>query len=174
MERFGKISNKQIYLFILSFFGSGLLSKKMPGTVGSAFAAIQAVLIFYFFPNYHNIFGILAVMTFIVGAVFCHIFIVKKLFDRNRDPSYVVIDEACGIFFCLYLLEFFVKLSLFNVMFSFVLFRLFDIFKPCPICVVEKLMKQRENMVGLGIMFDDVLAAVFAVGFHILFFRFVF
>ena len=41
---------------------------------------------------------------------------------------------------------------------GFVLFRLFDIVKPWPVKVADAKMKG-----GFGIMFDDVLAALYAV-----------
>ena len=40
---------------------------------------------------------------------------------------------------------------------GFVLFRLFDILKPWPVKIADEKMKG-----GFGIMFDDVLAAVYA------------
>jgi len=42
---------------------------------------------------------------------------------------------------------------------AFILFRLFDILKPWPIRQSEKLFSG-----GLGIMVDDVLAALYAMG----------
>ena len=40
---------------------------------------------------------------------------------------------------------------------AFVIFRIFDIWKPYPINVIDRRMKG-----GLGIMFDDLVAAVYA------------
>lgn len=42
---------------------------------------------------------------------------------------------------------------------AFVLFRLFDILKPWPIDVLERRFKN-----GFGVMLDDALAAVYALG----------
>ena len=47
----------------------------------------------------------------------------------------------------------------FWVVSGFVLFRIFDIFKPWPIRLID-----RQVGGGLGIMLDDVLAGVFACG----------
>jgi phosphatidylglycerophosphatase A len=41
---------------------------------------------------------------------------------------------------------------------AFILFRLFDIWKPAPIRQVDAQLKG-----GLGVMFDDILAAVYAI-----------
>ena len=163
MAQFGKTKGDKFLLLVVSFFGTGLLSKKMPGTIGSAFAAIVALLIYHFCLNHCAIFLVLSILTFVFGTYVCHDLIVKRAVEPDKDPKYVVIDEACGIFFGLFLLNIFAQLSIFNIIFYFVLFRIFDIFKPYPICAVEKFMKQRDNMIGIGIMFDDILAAVGAV-----------
>ena len=68
-----------------------------------------------------------------------------------HDHGGIVWDEVVGI-----LLTFlFVTPSLSVMIAGFLLFRLFDIWKPWPIKVVDKKVKG-----GFGIMFDDVLAAV--------------
>ena len=163
MELSGRISAKNFYLLIISFFGTGLISKKMPGTVGSMFATLVAIFILYSSKDCSKVFLILSIITFLVGSVFCDIFIIRKKYEVNRDPNYAVIDEVCGIFLGLYLLGLFAEISLFSIALNFVLFRIFDIFKPFPIKNLENFMKKRNNTVGVGIMIDDVLAAVFAV-----------
>lgn len=71
----------------------------------------------------------------------------------NRgDPRRVVIDEASGQLVALFALS----SSWMSVGFSFLLFRLFDIFKPFPLRRSEKLPH------GWGIMADDVLAGLMA------------
>ena len=52
----------------------------------------------------------------------------------------------------------FVPLQWHWLLMAFVLFRFFDIFKPWPIKHVEKMFGG-----GLGIMADDILAAVYAM-----------
>jgi phosphatidylglycerophosphatase A len=44
-----------------------------------------------------------------------------------------------------------------NMLSGFVLFRIFDIVKPWPICVLD-----RRVSGGFGIMLDDVLAGIYA------------
>jgi phosphatidylglycerophosphatase A len=77
----------------------------------------------------------------------------EKLLGR-KDPGAVVIDEVAG-----QLITFaFVPLnsSAWIVVTGFVLFRLFDIWKPYPVRRLEALES------GLGIMADDVLAGFYA------------
>ena len=74
-----------------------------------------------------------------------------------KDPSECVIDEVAGQW--LTLVPIAIEAQAFQwrpFVMAFFLFRLFDITKPWPIRNVEKL----EG--GLGIMADDIVAAVFA------------
>jgi len=64
----------------------------------------------------------------------------------------VVVDEVAGFLLTLFLMP----LSLVHVCIGFLLFRVFDIFKPFPIRNLERLKG------GLGIVADDLLAGVFA------------
>ncbi len=68
------------------------------------------------------------------------------------DPSEVVIDEIAGQWLALVGFE----ASLSNLVLAFFFFRLFDIWKPLPIRLGEKLPG------GLGIMMDDILAGIAA------------
>jgi phosphatidylglycerophosphatase A len=74
------------------------------------------------------------------------------------DPSSIVIDEVSGQLIALTPLVFFPSLSIPAVIIGFVLFRLFDIFKPYPIRILERLHG------GLGVMADDALAGAYAAG----------
>lgn len=70
---------------------------------------------------------------------------------KKKDPHEIVIDEVAGqmlVFFRL-------NPSWFLVVSGFVLFRIFDIFKPFPVRQIEKFPK------GWGIMADDIMAAVY-------------
>ena len=69
------------------------------------------------------------------------------------DPSEVVIDELCG-----YLVAMTGHaVSFVSILTGFLLFRLFDIWKPWPIRSLE-----RKLPGGAGIMVDDVLAGIYA------------
>lgn len=80
---------------------------------------------------------------------------VEKTSGR-KDASIIVIDEVVGQFITLMFLPFFVSGSWIFLLAGFLLFRLFDIWKPYPIRRLESLES------GLGVMADDVLAGVYA------------
>lgn len=75
---------------------------------------------------------------------------------KKKDPSVVVIDEVAGQMIALLSWPFLAH-SGWTVISAFLLFRLFDIWKPYPIRRLEALES------GLGIMADDVLAGVYAL-----------
>ena len=72
----------------------------------------------------------------------------------TKDPAAIVIDEVAGHW--LVLLP--APLSPLAYVLAFVLFRIFDIWKPWPARWAD-----REVTGGLGIMLDDLLAAIYAV-----------
>ncbi|HVF88589.1 MAG TPA: phosphatidylglycerophosphatase A [Blastocatellia bacterium] len=71
-----------------------------------------------------------------------------------EDPSHIVVDEISGQLIALTPLAF--AHSIAGVVAGFVLFRLFDIFKPYPIRRLEALHG------GLGVMADDGLAGIYS------------
>ena len=73
---------------------------------------------------------------------------------RGGDPQFIVIDEAAGQFLALAT----VPLDPLFFAAAFVLFRLFDVAKPFPVGWAD-----RHIGGGFGVMFDDVLAALYAV-----------
>jgi phosphatidylglycerophosphatase A len=79
----------------------------------------------------------------------------EKLMQR-KDPSAVVIDEVAGQMIALLSGPFWVQ-TWWSVLSAFILFRLFDIWKPYPIRRFEALES------GLGIMTDDLVAGVYAL-----------
>mgnify|MGYP006259412821 FL=1 len=62
-----------------------------------------------------------------------------------------MIDELAG-YAIIYLL---IPITLFNLIFGFILFRVFDIFKPFPISWLDKNIKN-----GSGIIIDDLVAGI--------------
>jgi phosphatidylglycerophosphatase A len=75
---------------------------------------------------------------------------------RKKDPSVVVLDEVAGQMIALLSGPFWLH-TWWSVISAFLLFRLFDIWKPYPIRRLEGLES------GLGIMADDVLAGAYAL-----------
>lgn len=74
--------------------------------------------------------------------------------SASKDPGFVVIDEVAAQ----WLILLFVPADLLAWVFAFVLFRIFDIWKPWPVRWAD-----RRVSGGLGIMLDDILAAIYAV-----------
>ncbi len=120
-----------------------------PGTWGSIFS----ILLWWVFIKDLNlyVFGVLIVLFFIIGIVTSNI-IIDEL--DNNDPSHIVIDELVGQWLALL----FLPNGLINIAIAFILFRFFDIIKPWPISLIEKLPK------GLGVMSDDLVAGFITLG----------
>ena len=74
---------------------------------------------------------------------------------RQKDPGKVVVDEVAGQMIALLPLSVFASGKVWIIV-SFILFRLFDIFKPYPARRFERLPG------GLGIMADDLVAGFYA------------
>lgn len=122
--------------------GVGLLPKA-PGTWGSMFGLPLVFLTQWNAPLY-----VLTFFGFILWGSWAH----KKLKDPDPDPQYIVLDEVCGIFMTFMG----IPLTWVTVLLGFVLFRLFDIFKPFPIRKLEKIP-------GFwGILADDLGAGLYA------------
>ncbi len=145
-----RLTPKQILtdpiLFLAFGFGSGL-AKKAPGTCGT----LAAVPLYLLIAQSGNIsYSLITIAVTIVGIWICGL-ATEKL--GEHDFGGIVWDEIAGYLITLWWLPF----SWQGVVLGFILFRFFDILKPWPIKIADKRVKG-----GFGIMFDDVLAAVFA------------
>ena len=137
--------NKPSHL-LATFFGVGLL-KPAPGTWGS----LAAVLIWYFLDFLHSYTYIILPAFILFSWLVCN----KANQDsESKDNSFIVIDEVAGMIVALS----FISHDVILYLFTFLLFRIFDIFKPWPISWVDKNIKG-----GLGILLDDLIAG-FAAG----------
>ena len=130
--------------FIAFGFGSGLMPIA-PGTWGTL-AAIPVYLILK--PLALPWYLLITFLLFLLG-----VWVSDKVSKSLGVPDYsgIVLDEVVG-----YLLTMtYAPQAWFWMMIGFFLFRLFDIWKPYPISYVDKQVGG-----GLGIMLDDVLAAI--------------
>lgn len=178
--------------FVATFFYIGKI-KYCPGTFGSLAAFPLCYLILHFSLKYQIIFlfanlsryqaqiisifiitFLICLLLFILGVYFSSIY---SKYVMKDDPKEVVIDEVVGQMLTILLSFFsiiFINYSqiaqnfdsqIINLIFLFVLpfilFRFFDITKPWPINWVDKNIKG-----GIGIMIDDVMAALFASVIH--------
>jgi len=129
-------------------FGSGL-APKAPGTFGTL-AAIPIYWLMQDLPLMTYL--LITIIAFIAGIWICQ---QTENWLQKEDPSAVVWDEIVG-----YLVTMIAAPSGWQwMLIGFVLFRLFDIWKPWPISYLDKNLHG-----GLGIMVDDVVAGLFAWG----------
>jgi phosphatidylglycerophosphatase A len=128
--------------------GSGLITPA-PGTWGTLAAWVTWLLLLHKAPL-----GVQAAAIFIAlaaGTWACHR-TGKEL--GARDHSAIVWDEITAFWIVLWL----VPGTLLSQAFAFLLFRLFDIFKPQPIRYFDARLKN-----GVGVMVDDLVAAFFTL-----------
>ena len=137
---------KDPVLFLAFGFGSGLVPRA-PGTAGTL-AAIPLYLWFSQYPL--TIYLVLVFLVSVTGVWIC-----RQASARLgvHDHPGIVWDEIAG--FLITMIP--ASDSWIWMVAGFVLFRLFDIWKPWPIAWAD-----RELKGGLGIMLDDVLAGGFA------------
>ena len=128
-------------------FGSGL-APKAPGTAGtSASIPLYLLLSQLSLPLYAAV----LVLSFAIGVYLCG----KTADDLGvHDHPGIVWDEFVGFWITMFA----APAGWGWLLLGFVLFRIFDIWKPWPIRVLDKNMES-----GLGIMIDDVLAGVYAL-----------
>ena len=128
---------------VASFFYLGH-SPFMPGTIGSL-----GGLLVYFLVNHNDIlYGFSILFLFFLGVIFAG---EAESIYKRKDAKMIVIDEACGMLLSL----FFVPKSMFSIILGFFFFRIFDILKPFP-------ARRMERLTGaMGIMFDDIVAALY-------------
>ncbi len=137
----------QLFMAIATGFSIGKLPKA-PGTWGS----LAAFLPWFFIrglslPLYLAIVAALFVVGFFASGA------AEKIMDRP-DPGCIVIDEIVGMLITLTLAPAHPAAWLL----AFILFRLFDIFKPFPVSWLD-----RHIHGGMGIMLDDVMAGIYAL-----------
>ena len=147
---------KKFNLFFLTFFMIGKI-KYAPGTIASAFTCI----IFFLLISIIDITFIFLVTLVIFIYSF---YAINNSFDEFNadDPQEIVIDEVVGQMLPLLAIPIYKTLfffpSLYYCISAFLLFRLFDVWKPFPINYVDNNVKG-----ALGIMLDDIVAGVFSI-----------
>jgi phosphatidylglycerophosphatase A len=133
--------------FLALGFGSGLLPKA-PGTYGTL-AAIPLYLLLA--PVSVNIYLAIVIVMSLAGIYICG----KAAKDAGvHDHGAIVWDEIVGFLITMFM----VPISWQSIVVGFILFRIFDIFKPWPISYIDKNLHG-----GLGIMVDDIFAGLAAL-----------
>lgn len=136
-----------------TWFGAGLMPKA-PGTWGSAAAL----------PFAWGLMSMGGPVVLLAAIVACFMigWWASSVYVRRtgaEDPGEVVIDEVAGQWLVLLA----APLEPLSYLVAFVLFRLFDIWKPWPVRWAD-----RQVGGGLGIMLDDILAGLYGLGLMIL------
>tara|TARA_Y100000590_G_scaffold386727_1_gene459748 strand:- start:4034 stop:4528 length:495 start_codon:yes stop_codon:yes gene_type:complete len=142
---------------LLTLFGIGKI-KFAPGTVASLLTCL-----IYFICLYLGVHVFTLIIFFLLILVVSIIFINKYSSSFSQiDSKEIVVDEYLGqsvpnIFYYV-LMQGDQESYWLVLLINFVLFRIFDIFKPFPINLVDKKLKN-----GFGVVFDDILAGVYVV-----------
>jgi phosphatidylglycerophosphatase A len=128
-------------------FGSGL-APKAPGTFGTlvGFPLFWLIIDYSFHTQLIIIFALFLFGIYVCGKTS------KAL--GVADHGAIVWDEIVAMMLVLTVAH----LHWFMCLLAFLLFRLFDIWKPFPIRQFDAKLKN-----GFGVMFDDLLAAVYAM-----------
>lgn len=133
--------------WVATWFGCGLL-KPAPGTWGTL-GALPFGIVFLMFGGIPALL-IACAICFPLGLWAAKHF---ERMVREKDSGMIVIDEAVGVWIAMIP----AVLTPTSIGLAFVLFRIFDIFKPFPIGWLDKRVGG-----GMGVMIDDVLAGVYA------------
>ncbi len=142
-----KMLRNPLHLLSLGF-GAGL-SPCAPGTVGTLVSIIP-----YLFLSQLALVPYIAVIIlgFVLGVYLCD-YTSQAL--GVHDHSGIVWDEFIGYWITMIAVP---EVSWQWILVGFVLFRFFDILKPWPVKWADKRLQG-----GFGIMFDDVLAGLYAL-----------
>ena len=131
----------------IATLGGAGYARYAPGTVGSILALPFAWLLAWSGGRFVLLLAGIAALA--VGAWASELYVAQT---KTFDPKECVIDELAGQWIACA----FAPVSFTGFALAFVLFRLFDIWKPWPV-------RQAEHLHGgLGVMADDVVAALMA------------
>ena len=131
----------------LSFgFGSGYMPAA-PGTFGT----LAAIPVFVLLSQLSTLNYVVILSVMLLAGIYLCGYTSRAL--GVHDHKAIVWDEVVGYLITMLM----TPPTLINMIVGFALFRLFDIWKPWPINLLD-----RHVHGGLGIMLDDVLAGIFA------------
>lgn len=124
---------------------------KAPGTIGSFIGLIYYTLFFHHL-NFLE-FILLGTLSVYLACGICG---EAEVLLRQKDPSCIILDEVVAMPFCFMGLQALMKIypMWWFMLLGFIIFRVFDIFKPLGI----KRLQQLPG--GQGIVFDDIAAAI--------------
>jgi phosphatidylglycerophosphatase A len=162
----------RISLLLATWFGLGYLPKA-PGTWGSLGGVAVSLLItwislrrdyfvlnmerdVYFWTTGWYPSGVQVAVAVLISAIGVIVATRAARYSQIEDPQWVVIDEVSGQLITYYLFFWVLPLNWKSWLLGFILFRIFDIWKPFPARQLERLPG------GWGIMADDWMAGIYA------------
>jgi phosphatidylglycerophosphatase A len=119
-----------------------------PATIATAVAGIPAAILVGLLPPLAALAFVLAVVIF---SCWCADAAEKSM--GRSDPGEIVVDELAGYLVTMATLPITVP----SLLIGFAAFRLFDIWKPWPICKFHRAFKG-----GTGVVLDDIGAGIYA------------
>jgi phosphatidylglycerophosphatase A len=137
--------NEKLITFLATGFGSGL-SPYAPGTAGTLVGVLICLLCLPM--------PWMLRLSFVLVLLTLSIYVSQKAEEiyQKKDDQRIVIDEIIGLQITMLP----VAINVLNLCAAFVLFRIFDIWKPFPV----------RNMQGFpggwGVVIDDVAAGIYA------------
>jgi phosphatidylglycerophosphatase A len=132
---------------LATWFGCGY-SPFAPGTAGSLAAIVIAWLLARL--GLGDLWFLGLSLVFLYPAMLSAGIVARE--SGRKDPQIVVIDEVVGQWLTLAGAR---RFNWLTFVFAFTLFRLFDIWKPPPIRLIERIPG------GAGIVLDDMMAGVY-------------
>ncbi|MCK4907261.1 MAG: phosphatidylglycerophosphatase A [Spirochaetes bacterium] len=139
-------------LAVSKFLCSGFISFS-PGTIGT----LLGVIIYYFTSSHIYIYFPILVIIVFLGIYAANFY--EKNISKIKNSNTVFIDEVAGYLVTMISFPFDplnVLQSLKFMLLGFIIFRIFDIWKPYPV-------KHFGNLSGgKGILLDDIMAGIYA------------
>lgn len=146
---------KKTKVLIATFFNIGKFPIA-PGTLASLVTTVVLYCINYLIDPHIPVRVISIILIFLIGIPCAKE--AEKFFNK-KDPGAIVIDEVAGQMLTFLLVDAYLNpKSLLIYIIGFFLFRFFDILKPFPVNLADRIQG------GFGIMFDDIVAAVYSLG----------
>lgn len=138
---------KKVVLLLVTGAGIGYI-RRLPGTLGTTIAIPFSLAL-----NRVALSNFLVATVLLIGSVAGAVWLCSQFAGmlNQKDPQLIVIDEIVGFLVANFLAPF----SLTALLWSFALFRFFDISKIFPADRLEQLPG------GAGIVLDDVMAGVY-------------
>jgi phosphatidylglycerophosphatase A len=136
-------------LFCVTGGGAGFIPR-LPGTVGTVVAIPFSLALNWIAASHFSL-----AVSILVASIICAIWLSTKAASilKQKDPQVIVIDEIVGFVAA----NFLAPPRFSALLWSFVLFRFFDIAKVFPTNRLEQLPA------GAGIVLDDVMAGLYTL-----------